>query len=462
MSEQVLAELCTRLEATLADWQTQAMAAHEGLGERLAKLREQMDGLVADLVARGQASVSLGKTIASEGRSLIQELRTCAESGAEERRRIGGLEKRLSEETDAAQVARQRVVHLEKTLEKREQAATEMTQRAMRLEKSAAEINEAAQAAKRRIAELEANLRERNQAAEAAGKRVAELQETESAVRKELEAVRRQAHENRAAADDLKTARAELDSLRAELNGLRAAAEKAGKMGSLLETERARADEMAERLKHETANGSKAVIGQQLAQALQDAEQAHAELAVLRNELKTLRNLGRGPSGSAEGAALMDSSMIRRAARLREAQKYSLGEILLNAGILDQSQLDRALEQQKKTPDRSLSEILVGEGYASEEVVAQALASQNGVLFVRLNERTVDPAAAKLISGRVAAQHSCIPIKTVGDALVLAMANPLDLVAIQDVEHASGKAVRPVVGLRSEIAHTLERVYREG
>ncbi|MCF6287276.1 MAG: hypothetical protein L3K26_19150, partial [Candidatus Hydrogenedentes bacterium] len=97
----------------------------------------------------------------------------------------------------------------------------------------------------------------------------------------------------------------------------------------------------------------------------------------------------------------------------------------------------------------------------SEAAVAQARASQCGVDFMRITETTVDPDAASLISERLANQHSCIPISVSDRGMVLAVVNPMDLLAIEDVERFTNKKVDVIVGTVPEIEHAIARYYWE-
>ncbi|HEO71528.1 MAG TPA: type II secretion system protein GspE, partial [Candidatus Hydrogenedentes bacterium] len=77
----------------------------------------------------------------------------------------------------------------------------------------------------------------------------------------------------------------------------------------------------------------------------------------------------------------------------------------------------------------------------------------------RLNDVACDPEAVALISGRLAARHACIPVRAGSGSIALAMANPLDLIAIEDIEHATGQQVRPLIARESEIMDAITRHY---
>jgi len=140
-------------------------------------------------------------------------------------------------------------------------------------------------------------------------------------------------------------------------------------------------------------------------------------------------------------------------------RRRRMGEILLEAGVLTQAQLERALAIQQEQPQRRLGSILIELGYTESDAVAQVLASQARVPFVRLDRDEPDPSAVRLVNERLATHHSCIPVRLEDDRLILAMANPMDLIAIQDIEHATGKGVDPVSASADSIHQTIKAYY---
>ena len=87
------------------------------------------------------------------------------------------------------------------------------------------------------------------------------------------------------------------------------------------------------------------------------------------------------------------------------------------------------------------------------------LARQLRLRYIHLREGAFDPRAVALISGRLAAQHACIPVRATKDTLALAMANPLDIIAIEDVEKASGRRVQPIIARESEVLAAIAQWY---
>ena len=135
-----------------------------------------------------------------------------------------------------------------------------------------------------------------------------------------------------------------------------------------------------------------------------------------------------------------------------------MGELLVEAEVISSGELERALfYQQEQKPNKHLGEILVDLGYTDEDTIAQALAHQSQLEFMRVDETTISEEAAHLINGRLAKQHSCIPVKEEDGRLVVAMENPLDLIAIEDVERATDMPVDPRLRMLRNLRSPLKR-----
>jgi type IV pilus assembly protein PilB len=97
--------------------------------------------------------------------------------------------------------------------------------------------------------------------------------------------------------------------------------------------------------------------------------------------------------------------------------------------------------------------------HASEEALAQSFSAALKLPYVRLESINIEAAALEAVSGAVVRRHTCLPIKFDGRKLVLAMSNPLDLQAIQDVQFSASRQVDLVVACRSEILSGIDRHY---
>jgi type IV pilus assembly protein PilB len=138
-----------------------------------------------------------------------------------------------------------------------------------------------------------------------------------------------------------------------------------------------------------------------------------------------------------------------------------LGALLLQAGIVDQQQLEAHIEQARRR-NVPLWDIVLEEKQISEESLAEAFARWLKIPHVRLASASIEPEALKGISEDVARKHVCLPVKVEGKSLVVAMANPSDFGALQDLQFASGMTVKPVVASRTEILDALEQYFATG
>lgn len=141
-------------------------------------------------------------------------------------------------------------------------------------------------------------------------------------------------------------------------------------------------------------------------------------------------------------------------------RRRRMGEILVSAGVIDDNQLDTALREQQSSWNRHLGSVLVDLGFVSEDTVAQTLAAQIGMPYVRLVHEHPSAEVTALLSKSLAYHHSCVPLRFEKDQLVVAMANPLDLVAIDDLELATRRTIKPVVASMGEIKAALREHFR--
>lgn len=143
------------------------------------------------------------------------------------------------------------------------------------------------------------------------------------------------------------------------------------------------------------------------------------------------------------------------------AQKLRLGDILITAGLLTHEQLNKALSRQKMTNQR-LGEILVDLKFVTEQDILQILSQQLGIQFVDLNSCLIDLQVAMSIPEHVAYKHHILPLRKEDDnKLVLAMVDPLNLLAIEDVEILTGSEVEPVISRAGEIEKKLSEIFQE-
>lgn len=143
-----------------------------------------------------------------------------------------------------------------------------------------------------------------------------------------------------------------------------------------------------------------------------------------------------------------------------------IGEILLDLKIIDDHQLRSALGYQRQWGYR-LGRCLVELRIVDEVTLTKALSMQLGIPFVRLNGARIPREVLSLVPGRIARETRAVPVavnKSTGGkmSLMVAMADPNDLEAIDTLRFATGMDVTPVLATESDITLTIDRLYDEG
>ncbi|MHB1341760.1 MAG: GspE/PulE family protein [Coriobacteriia bacterium] len=131
-----------------------------------------------------------------------------------------------------------------------------------------------------------------------------------------------------------------------------------------------------------------------------------------------------------------------------------LGKVLVQAGLITPEQLDLALAE---SDGRSLTAVLVDQKVASETKIAQAVADSMGLAFVDLAGYEIDPNAAMMLSSDLAKRHGVLPIKIQDDELMVAMADPANIFAIDDLRIVTGYEIRPVVATESDVQAAIDK-----
>ncbi len=145
--------------------------------------------------------------------------------------------------------------------------------------------------------------------------------------------------------------------------------------------------------------------------------------------------------------------------RFERASNKHLGELLIERGVIGRVQLDAALEHQKNNKGVLFGEALIALGYATEEDIAQALTCQYGFPYLPLANYEIDPEVLSSVPGNICEQFCLVPIDKIGKNLTLAMANPLNVKAVEDVELLSGCTVQAFVSTVSDIRSAIKRYY---
>ena len=136
-----------------------------------------------------------------------------------------------------------------------------------------------------------------------------------------------------------------------------------------------------------------------------------------------------------------------------------MADILIDRGLATGEQLQRALAEQRRL-GRTLGRVLVELGMVTESQLVAAIAQQVGLPFVDLTEFPVDPSAVASVSSLVCRRHGALPIGYEEGRLLVAMADPSNVVAVDDIRSLTGRDVKPVVATRTDLTAAIDRYHR--
>src|ERR1043165_8973324 len=137
-----------------------------------------------------------------------------------------------------------------------------------------------------------------------------------------------------------------------------------------------------------------------------------------------------------------------------------LGDLLVKEKIITHDQRDRALKAQREAgPNSRLGSALVKLGFLSDEDVTNFLSRQYGVPAINLSYFEIDPSVVKLIPFETAKRYQILPLSRVGASLTIAMVDPTNVFAMDDIKFMTGFNIEPVVASESSILEGIEKAY---
>lgn len=494
------------------DWE-RLNAAQEDWIERLGNTRGLLRSLAGALEKHKSESVDFQANARSE-LAALEELFAAGANSDELQARIATLEQDLAVAAETSQTLQVRVDKLELELAERDEALAASqgaSEEAQSMRQELAELREAERALKTELATLRPQAEQAAAASQDASTRLAEFTAELEAMRGQVDTLTAERDVLAARLAERESASADADTLlaeaskRAEEAEARANAvdrelaealeqvtaaerelatarqsheqalatqeelgEQLAQLHKQLENERDRVRSFEEQVEDEKSKGTKATLAAQLAEALQEAEEARTEARELRRALEQANRATAATSAAptaseapAKRSSEEEVNLVRQAAEAKGGGKFTIGELLINAGLVTQEQVDEAIEEQRQDRHQHIGAILVRNGWASEDAVAQALAYQCNVDFVRLADLNLNAESTALISERIANQHGCVPIESDDVSITLAMVNPLNLVAIEDIERLTSRKVEVVVGAPREIQEAISKFYWE-
>ena len=137
-----------------------------------------------------------------------------------------------------------------------------------------------------------------------------------------------------------------------------------------------------------------------------------------------------------------------------------LGDLLVKEKIITHDQLDRALKAQRESgPNSRLGSTLVHLGFVSDEEVTNFLSRQYGVPAINLQYFEIDSSVVKLIPEETAKRYQILPLSRVGASLTIAMVDPTNVFAMDDIKFMTGFNIEPVVASESAIMDAIDKAY---
>ena len=135
-----------------------------------------------------------------------------------------------------------------------------------------------------------------------------------------------------------------------------------------------------------------------------------------------------------------------------------LGDLLVGSGAITRKQLEDALDRQKESGKR-LGTILVESGAVTEKQVIEALMTQLGLDYVDLNSAEISPDMAQLLPKNLARKYQVVPVRATRTELYLAMADPLNFMAIEEVAAATHRQVIPMIASGAAVERAVQNLY---
>jgi len=140
------------------------------------------------------------------------------------------------------------------------------------------------------------------------------------------------------------------------------------------------------------------------------------------------------------------------------SQKKRLGDILIEKGIITEDILNRALSLQQGSGEK-LGDVFLKMGVIKEEDLYSALSDIYNVPYVNLDDVAIDSEVVKLVPEHICRRYMVIPLNIDGDRIMVAMSNPVNIYALDDIRIITGKEVDPVLASERQITQVLDRIY---
>jgi type IV pilus assembly protein PilB len=142
--------------------------------------------------------------------------------------------------------------------------------------------------------------------------------------------------------------------------------------------------------------------------------------------------------------------------------RKTLVDILLEKQLITPEQRDKILDQQRASPSKDLAQIVLETGFAADVDIYSAKAAADGLPFLDLNKHKPEPPAINVVPANVARKYNALPVRKDGQTLYVAMVDPRNVIAIDDIKMASRcPMVRPMAAVPSDIKAGIDKAYPE-
>jgi len=141
--------------------------------------------------------------------------------------------------------------------------------------------------------------------------------------------------------------------------------------------------------------------------------------------------------------------------------KKRIGELLVESGAISPEQLKMALDKQKTTGQR-IGQVLISLGMISEEKLIQITARKLDIPHISLEDMVIDKEVISIIPAEMAKKHLLIPLFKIENVLTVAVYDPLDFIALDEVSYHTKKVIKRVIASKSDIETAIERHYSIG
>lgn len=149
---------------------------------------------------------------------------------------------------------------------------------------------------------------------------------------------------------------------------------------------------------------------------------------------------------------------MRVCVEMSTVKKKRLGDLLIESNVISEEQLQQALREQGKTKQK-LGDLLITQGYITEQQLFEVLEYQLGIPHVSLFKYQIEPSITQIIPESLARRYQAIPIHKEGGKLLVAMADPLDYFAIEELRMSTGFRIEPAISGRDELQRAIARHY---